>query len=195
MVRFQKRSAAPAAALRSRLRPARAASCVRQKVPPTSGWPIPRDFLSGLGGVGELHSVFLRVVTGVADPRTWNGLRQEAPPTSGCPIPRISCKAWRGQRTSCGFPCRKPHTRPPMGLRSRKSGVLCVLCKGWDTRTLVSRFLDPTLRKMREGWGTRRLVALPAEDRFMSRGSATPVTTLSDSAFVLINRTGRQPLT
>jgi hypothetical protein len=27
------------------------------------------------------------------------------------------------------------------------------------------------------GWGTRRLVALPAEDRFMSRGSATPVTT------------------
>jgi hypothetical protein len=28
--------------------------------------------------------------------------------------------------------------------------------------------VDPTLRKMREGWGTRRLVALPAEDRFIS---------------------------
>jgi hypothetical protein len=46
--------------------------------------------------------------------------------------------------------------------------ILCVLCKGWDTRTFVSRFVDPTLRKMREGWGTRRLVALPAEDRFIS---------------------------
>jgi hypothetical protein len=32
---------------------------------------------------------------------------------------------------------------------------------------LVSRFLDPTLRKKREGWGTRRLVALPAECRFI----------------------------
>jgi hypothetical protein len=34
-----------------------------------AGWPIPPDFLSGLGGVGELHAAFLGVVTGVADPR------------------------------------------------------------------------------------------------------------------------------
>jgi hypothetical protein len=29
---------------------------------------------------------------------------------------------------------------------------------GWDTRKLVSTFVDPTLRKRREGWGTRTLV-------------------------------------
>jgi hypothetical protein len=59
----------------------------------------------------------------------------------------------------------------------------------------VSRFLDPTLRKEREGWGTRRLVAPSAEDRFMSRGSATPVTpekkqSLSASNYRLWLRTG-----
>jgi len=32
---------------------------------------------------------------------------------------------------------------------------------------LVSTFVDPTLRKEREGWGTRRLVAPPAKRRFI----------------------------
>jgi para-nitrobenzyl esterase len=43
------------------------------------------------------------------------------------------------------------------GMAQPNSGcpILCVLCKGWDTQKLVSRFVDPTLRKRREGWGTR----------------------------------------
>jgi hypothetical protein len=34
------------------------------------------------------------------------------------------------------FLIRKPHTRPWLGLRSRKSGVLRVVCEGWDTTNL-----------------------------------------------------------
>jgi hypothetical protein len=56
--------------------------------------------------------------------------------SSGAPSPRISCKAWWGQRTSYGFPYRKPHTLPWLGPRSRKSGVLRVFCEGWDTTNL-----------------------------------------------------------
>jgi hypothetical protein len=33
--------------------------------------------------------------------------------------------------------------------------ILCVLCKGWDKQKLMSTFVDPTLRKRREGGGTR----------------------------------------
>ena len=54
----------------------------------------------------------------------------------GAPSPRISCKAWWGQRTSCGFPHRKPHTLPWLGPRSRKSGVLRAFREGWDTTNL-----------------------------------------------------------
>jgi hypothetical protein len=34
-----------------------------------SGCPIPPDFLWGLVGTDDLHAVFLKVVTGVADPQ------------------------------------------------------------------------------------------------------------------------------
>jgi hypothetical protein len=36
----------------------------------------PPIFLSELGGVGERHAAFLRVVTGVADPRGMKRLRR-----------------------------------------------------------------------------------------------------------------------
>jgi hypothetical protein len=49
-----------------------------------------------------------------------------------------------------------------MGQRSRKSGVLRAFCEGWDSRILIQTFAYPTLCKERKGWGTRRLVALPA---------------------------------
>jgi hypothetical protein len=77
--------------------------------------------------------------------------------------PRIPCKAWWGERTSCGFPYRKPHTRPWLGPRSRKSGSFALFAKGGirDRRYRDSWY--PTLRKKREGWGTRGFVALPAE--------------------------------
>ena len=43
---------------------------------------------------------------------------------AGAPSPRISRKACWSQRTSCGFPQRKPHAQPCLGPRSRNSGVL-----------------------------------------------------------------------
>jgi hypothetical protein len=36
---------------------------------------------------------------------------------TGGPYPRISYWAWWNRRTSCGFPQRKPHTRPWVVLR------------------------------------------------------------------------------
>ena len=41
----------------------------------------------------------------------------------------------RGHETGL-FLIRKPHTLPWLGLRSRKSGVLRVVCEGWDTTNL-----------------------------------------------------------
>ena len=63
------------------------------------------------------------------------------PRKGGAPSPRISCKAWWGERTSCGFPYRKPHTRLWLEPRSRKAGVLRVFCEGWDPRQRPFRFV------------------------------------------------------
>jgi hypothetical protein len=38
-------------------------------------------------------------------------------------LPGFPVDGWCDQRTSCGFPQRKPHTWPSLVLRSRKSGV------------------------------------------------------------------------
>jgi hypothetical protein len=56
---------------------------------------------------------------------------------------------------------RRWATFSPFVVRATNVGcpILCVLGKGWDTRKLVSTLVDPTLRKKREGWGTRTLVA------------------------------------
>jgi len=40
----------------------------------------------------------------------------------GAPRPRISCGACRIQRTLCGFPHRKPHTRPSVRQRTGNPG-------------------------------------------------------------------------
>jgi hypothetical protein len=52
------------------------------------------------------------------------------PTTMGAPYPRISCGAWWNRRTSCGFPYRKPHTRPWVVPRTgiRVSDPLLVRC-------------------------------------------------------------------
>jgi hypothetical protein len=72
-------------------------------------------------------AVFRKVVHRRSRPagyETGHFLSSAAQQIPGCPSPRISCKAWWGPRTSCGFPYRKPHTLPWLGPRSRKSGVL-----------------------------------------------------------------------
>ena len=95
--------------------------------------------------------------TGVADPRDMKrGIscpRQKCNKSPGAPSPRISCKAWWGQRTSCGFPYRKPHTLPWLGPRSRKSGVLRAFCEGWDTTNLDtdSSRIPPFAKSAKDG--------------------------------------------
>jgi hypothetical protein len=94
--------------------------------------------------------------TGVADPRDMKrgiSCPRQRNKSPGAPSPRISCKAWWGQRTSCGFPYRKPHTLPWLGPRSRKSGVLRAFCEGWDTTNLDTdrRISHPLPRAQRMG--------------------------------------------
>jgi glucokinase len=63
---------------------------------------------------GVRDFVFLAVGTGIGagivlNERLFHGMNWSA----GAPYPRISYWAWcESQRTSCGFPYRKPHTRP-----------------------------------------------------------------------------------
>ena len=119
--------------------------------------PRTRDFLSRLMALSNSMRLSLKSSTGVADPRDMKrGIscpRQKCNKSPGAPSPRISCEAWWGQRPSCGFPHRKPHTRPWLGSRSRKSGVLRAFCEGWDTTNLDTdrRISHPLPRAQRMG--------------------------------------------
>jgi hypothetical protein len=93
---------------------------------------------------------------------TGHFLSSAAQQIPGAPSPRISCKAWWGQRTSCGFPHRKPHTLQSLGRRSRKSGSFALFAKGGIPRISIPTVAYPTLCQERKGWGTRLLVVLPA---------------------------------
>jgi hypothetical protein len=67
--------------------------------------------------------------------------------------PGFPVKLVWGQRTSCGFPYRKPHTLPWLGPCSRKSGVLRAFCEGWNTTNLDTdrRVSHPLQRAQRMG--------------------------------------------
>jgi len=49
-------------------------------------------------------------------------------------VPRV--KGW-SKRTSCGFPYRKPHTRPSLVLRTGNPGISLVFGEMWETRILI----------------------------------------------------------
>jgi hypothetical protein len=59
----------------------------------------------------------------------------------------------------------KPHTLPWLGPRSRKSGSFALFAKGGISDGRYRDSWYPTLRKKREGWGTRGFVTLSAEDK------------------------------